>query len=74
MLTQHCLPTLHYSTFYIFYHSPPSHIHTLLLIQALDFELKRAEVRDAERVEREAELQTELEAAKQDMGTYPQVL
>jgi len=35
--------------------------------------LKRAEVRDAERVDREAELQTELEAAKQDMGTYPQV-
>ena len=39
----------------------------------MDFELKRAEVREAERVARETELQTELEAAKQDMGTYPQV-
>ncbi len=39
----------------------------------MDFELKRAEVREAERVARETELQTELEAAKQDIGTYPQV-
>ena len=51
--------TLHYTTL------PPT--------QALDYELKRAEVRETERVAREVELQTELEAAKQDMGTYAQV-
>jgi hypothetical protein len=42
--------------------------------QALDFEIKRAEAREQERLDREVELNAELEAAKADMGTYPAAL
>lgn len=46
----------------------------ILTMKAIEFEIKRVEVREAERLEREQEFNAELNNAKNDLTTYPVIL